>query len=412
MKTGSLIISAIILGIAGTWITTQRAAISKLEKETTGLEKRIAASQSLSDPACTASRASADGRESPPSFTFDWPKFATQVEQWRRGIGDFRERTEFRECIAAMSSAEILGKLEEISALDLPVERREMLATQFLDTLGKKDPEKALDWFWERKSPRFDNLYLLANVLGGWSKNDPAKACAWLDGKAANGEFETKSLDGVCKARVTFEEQLARQLYGTQPELIKSRLQAMYAEEARRVAHNLAYTESAKKDPAALANLLRETLTPHHSNEILANLASQNSNNLPETAKFIDAAQATPPERNACAEQILRENISELASNGTIKIEDLETLRKWAGNVGADVDATTATALGYSVCSGRINFDEVSEIVLHYCETSGSQKLLLDFLASNARFSVREARELAGKVADPQQRKMILEKIR
>jgi hypothetical protein len=228
----------------------------------------------------------------------------------------------------------------------------------------------------------------------------------------ANGEFETKSLNGVSKARVTFEEQLARQLYGTQPELIKNRLLAMYEDEARSVAHNLAYTESAQKDPAALANLLRESLTQSHSSEILASIASHRSEKLDEAARFIDAAQATLAERNACAEQILRERVRDLGDKGSLKIEDLDALRQWAGNVGADVDATTATALGYSVCSGGIDFDEVSEIVLHYCETSGNQKMLLDFLSSNARFSVREARELARKVADPQQRQMILDKIR
>lgn len=407
-----MIISAIILGIAGTWITTQRMVISKLERETTGLEKRIAESQSLPDLPRAASKASVDGKESAPRFTFDWSKLLSQVVQWQKGVGDYRERAQFYECIAAMSSAEILGKLEEISALDMPEGERNFLAAQFLNILGKKDPEKALDWYWERRSPRFENLNSLANILGGWSKNDPTKACEWLDRKIAKGEFETKSLDGVSKARVSFEENLARLLYDTQPELIKSRLQAMYEDEARRVAHNLAYMESAQKDPAALAILLRESLTQHHSTEILASLASHRSEKLDEAARFINAAQATPAERNACAEQILRERIRDLGDKGSLKIEDLDALRQWTGDVGADVDATTAIALGYSVCSGRFDFEEVSGVVLHYCESSGNQRILLEFLASNARFSVREARELAGKVADPQQRQMILDRIR
>ena len=95
----------------------------------------------------------------------------------------------------------------------------------------------------------------------------------------------------------------------------------------------------------------------------------------------------------------------------SITLEDVDAMREWAGTNHADIDRVTGKSLGNAINANRMSFDEASAIVLHYYEASGDDTIIRSFLASDARGFGDQARALAGKIADPDPRAEILDRI-
>jgi len=252
----------------------------------------------------------------------------------------------------------------------------------------------------------------LNKALNTWAQKDLAKATDWMDRKISSGAFDDRSLVGDSAMRIVLEQALLHVLLTVDPAAAGRRLAAMTEEGAFSVlSRNTLRATRRIDDDAAFATLARATLSETRKIELFSNEAERLSDNTAEVSEYLDRIDATPIEREACVEAAAGTRFYRISSERPVTLEDLETLREWAGTNHSDIDRMTGKALGNAIIGCRMTFEEASALVLHYYEASGDDSVIRAFLASEARSFGDSARALAEKIADPEQRAEILEKI-
>ncbi|RYD33208.1 MAG: hypothetical protein EOP85_20995 [Verrucomicrobiaceae bacterium] len=105
--------------------------------------------------------------------------------------------------------------------------------------------------------------------------------------------------------------------------------------------------------------------------------------------------------------QAAESKLSQIAGDADISRGDVDSLRAWlATQAPGQMDAITGKALAEAAQDGgEFDFDEASQMILHYQKTSGSDEVLISFLKSySARSNIEEARHLLDMISDPQVR--------
>ncbi len=411
MKTSTWITPAVVLLVAGALITTQRRSISKLEEETTGLQKQIVAIDS------TPAKPRPVTQPTKANDSINWNEFVSKMEESRQG-GRFRSENmgsmrliEVR--LQSMTKEELSAELEKTAALDLSPPYPDLIKGMIMTPLITKAPEIGLNKFMESLSDDSDNWWEPNEALKQWAIKDPGQATAWLDSQIAAGKFETKSLDGKNQLRILFEKTLIGVLLTADPVAASNRLQSLPSTHRADVLRGQPVEPENQK---AFADLVRQQVPKTDQTPVLAELAYRSIFNQGYEAagECLDRIQATPEERTVCIEHVATSKFQQLAWNGKITSKDVDALREWTASISPEsTDLFTGKALGRAFAGGgrRTSFAELGELAVQYSRASGSDNVLVEFLKEpvNYLFNKAEVRALTGKITDEKRRKEVLD---
>ena len=324
----------------------------------------------------------------------------------------------FQNQLQEMTADELVAALDEIAALDLPIESQASLEQAIIGVLAKKDPELALNRFKDRLN---DNRgltgWMLSEAMKEWCKKDTGAATAWLDQQIAGGKLDSKSLDGRNHTRSMFEGQVIGALLANDPEAASARL-ATLPETQRQEAMRIVSTPLKEEQQADYANMIREHLPEDDRNETLAQVASQivASKDYAGVSSYMERISATPEERTAIVTEAATDKLGSVAFNEKITKEQGGQMRDWALSNSAN-DANKITGKALAQVAGRSNqnnsFEEVSAFAVQYHEASGNDEVMVSFLENSYDPSKKaQHRELAEKISDPQRREQILKRFK
>lgn len=410
LKATHFIPPAVALVLVGVWNVVQMRSISSLENDSASLRKKISAAPISGN---TPRESPRGGRRDPSASStnkqpIDWKQLSAGLEE----LDDM----ELEERIKEMTQAEILAALETVAALEAG-ESRDEVESMLLDSLIQQNPEQALNRFADRITGDADGIgWQLATALGGWAKKDLAAATAWFDKQIAAGTFDSKTLDGKSEMRIQFESALMESLLLSDPNAAGQRLAALPEDERREVLEQLPFDELGSNGQKTYAELVRQLVPADEREGSFANIASQlvNDEGFADVSAFLDAVNASPAERAAAAIETAETHFESLAGDGKVTRADVDALRTWLERQApGKVDTITGRALAEAAQEdGEFTLEEASRLVLDYQKSSGSDDMLVAFLKSYAaRSNLKEARELANKIQDPQRRANIIKEL-
>jgi hypothetical protein len=308
--------------------------------------------------------------------------------------------------------------LDEVAALDLPKESREMLEQMLIGPLAEKDPEYALTKFIDRLHDTAGVLsWQLSHAMQQWAKKDPAAAIAWFDRQIAAGKFDSKSLDGKSQPRIQFEGNLISVLLGSDPDAAGRRLGALPEDQRKEVLSRFSYQPLKEEEQFAFAKLVRDQLPEEDQAKALGQQASRMLGNedYSKVTAFLDRIQATPAERAVCVEQAAEASIQTISHKKKPTREDLDSMREWvAAQAPGTTDTVTGKVLASAARGGRkMQFSEAADLAVQYHEASGNDDVLSSFLDGwTARQNTEQARVLAEKISDEKRREEILKNLK
>ncbi len=411
LPLAALMVSAVVLGL-------QERGIFKLEAEAVLLEQATA-KQTQSIAEASALELEKKSKEAAKNTgPLDWRKIAEQILGWRKGDRDMKAMMSFRERLQAMTRDELIVALDEIAALGLPEETRDMLELEIAAHLGGKDPEYVLMRFADRIQEGNDSFgYWLGRFFGDWAAKDPSKAVAWFDAQIAAGKFASKTLDGESRNKSRFEAALLKKLLGADFETISARFATMTKRERESVFSYAVLSELDAAGQVNLAKLIRTQIPEADRNEILGSRASDffsSEEGYTKITEFLDRIQATADERTAAAESAASRQLSNIRYARKATREDLDSMRAWvSAQSPQSVNKTTGEALN-EILDGDFawSFTDAAKLAVEYNQASESDEVLKTFLGGYyARKHKEEARALAEKIKDVNVRNSILENL-
>ena len=404
--------------VAG-WIGSERHTISTLEKQSAALKERLDARSSGLGPEAPSTKGKSPDKVSKEKEKIDWKKVAAQMGGMRNGgdMVDMRTMIRFQQKLQAMGKEELVSALEEIAALDLPDESKQMLEMMLLGPLCQKDPEFALTRYIDRVADDRGGMgWQLSNAMTEWMKKEPEKAVAWFDQQIAAGKFASKSLDGKSQSRMRFEGAVIGTLISTDLAASAARLNGLPEDQrAEALRNNMGNVKD--DDQLAFANLVRSGLPEKDQAETLAQQASTKAwgEGYTKITEYLDRIQATPAERAACVEQAAESKIQQLSQNKKITREDIDAMREWATAQSPDTTdkVTGATLARATQVNQKLEFSEAAALATQYHEASGNDDVLVSFLTQGAgNRNKEEARVLAGKISDTKRRDEVLNELK
>ena len=209
------------------WLANGRSRIATLEAQSAVLNQRLAARSSGSADPSIVTRPNAPTKSQDAKKPIDWKEFAAQMQEMRGsgGMGDMRSMIRLQQRIQAMTRDEILSALDEIAALDMPADSKDMLEQMLFGPLSQKDPEFALNRYLDRLGDENGGFsWQLSNAMKEWAVKDSVAATAWFDQQIAARKFDSKSLDGKNRVRLQFEGNVIGALLTTDPSAAADRL--------------------------------------------------------------------------------------------------------------------------------------------------------------------------------------------
>jgi hypothetical protein len=392
--------------------------MSTLEEESALLQKHITAardSSAASDPAHAkpAGPAKAAKEKEP----LDWKKIAEQFAEMQQGggMGDIRSMIRLQQRLQSMSKEELIAALDEIAALDLPADSRNMLEQTLIGSLIQKDPEFALRRYFDRLNDERGMLrWQLSDAMREWAKKDPAKTSAWFDQQIAAGKFDSKSLDGKSQSRQQFEAALIQILLESDTDAAAGRLSALPEDQRDDVLGHYSFQHLKEENQLAFAQLVRNQIPEQEQVAALAKQAARlvHGDGYSNVTAYLNRIEATPAERIACVEEAAESKIQMLSQQKKVTVEDLDTMREWAcSQAPGSTDRATGNALAKSLqWGGKMNFADAADLAVRYHEASNNDDVLVSFLESGGRAGENKeaARVLAAKIADVKRREEIL----
>lgn len=421
LKAKLIIPPVVALAIAGTWLVSQRQSISTLESETAILQKAIAARTTGTIGDSPGDKPAAPEKTAKDKEPIDWKQIAAQFSEMQKsgGMGDMRVMMRFQQRLQAMTQEELSAALDEIAALDVTKESREMLEMMILGPLVQKNPEFALTKFIDRIQDNDGSIrWQLSNAMQEWSKKDPASASAWFDKQIAAGKFDSKSLDGKSQSRIQFEGAMISVLLGTDADTAGRRLAAMPEDQRDEVLSQYSFQQLKEGDQLAYATLVRAQLKEKDQPQALAKQASRmvgKDDGYGKVAEFMDRIQASPEERTACVEEAAESKIQSSSHKKKVTREDLDAMREWVTTQSPEsTGKVTGKALANATQNrSKMEFTEAADLAVQYHEASTNDDVLVTFLDGwQARQNKDQARVLAEKISDPKSREKILKNLK
>ena len=421
LKPASFIPPVVALAISGILIGSQRQSISVLEKESLSLQRHIAAVRAPdSDKDTSRGKSVPLSKSAKSKEAMDWKKIAAEMAEMQRsgGMGDMRTMIRLQQRLQSMSKEDLVAALDEIAALDLPEDSRNMLEQMLVGPLIQKDPEFALTRFADRLDDgRSGVSWQLANAMQEWSKKDPARAVAWFDQQIAAGKFESKSLDGRSHTRSQFEGSLIGVLLGSDPDAASARLAALPENQRGDVLSNYSFQNLKEEDQLAFAKLVRGQIPAKDQARTIGQQAARlvGEDGYEKVTGFLNRIGATPAERIASVEQAAQSKIQTISYQKKVTASDLDAMREWATSEAPDsVDRITGNALASTAQNGnKMKFTDAADLAVKYHEASGNDEVLSNFLGGwAARQNKEQSRLLAEKISDGKRREEVLKTLK
>jgi len=402
--------------IAGLWIGVQRRSIATLDQQSDLLEKDIAAARATGETDEVAQEKPGQaGRTTPSKTPIDWKQAASLFAEMWEGVNDNRALMHFHEQLRILTPDELCSLLKELQALD-PRDNFGMMASAILLDLVEKAPEMALKNFFDlRDHPQSVVGLRLSQALAAWTKQDAAGATAWLDQQIAAGALDSKSLDGKSPPRVQFEKALLEVLLSADSQAAARRLANLSQDQCKEVLSRMRYDDFEEKDQMALANLTRQQLSGKDQAEVLAQAVSNSiTDDYSKITACMNRIEASPTERAACIDSVVRLRFNMLSHQRRITPEDVEKVRAWTGAVAPQAtDRATGLALASALNSKNYKrFSEFADLAEQYHEAGGGDEILIPLLESwGAKENQERARKLAERLSDERRRNDLLKKL-
>lgn len=422
MKAIHLIPPVLALVLVGTWNVVQLRSISSLERDDTALRKKISATPASGNLHPELPTADRHVRKSGPGGgdSIDWKQLSARLLEAQKsgGTSDMRALMNFQQQLAGMSKREMTAALDAIGGLDISPAARELLESMILDPLIQQDPEYALERFANRIESDPSGLgWQLSSALGEWAKKDLAAATAWFDRRIADGNFESKSLDGKSEMRAQFEAALLGSLLAADSAAAGRRLAAMPEDQRREILEQLSFTELRPQDQTIYADLIRQLVPADERAGSFAHIASQlvDGTDYAKVTSFLAAVHATAEERAATAKQTAESQLESLGERGSVTRQDVDGLRAWLDQQAPGLtDSITGKALAEAAQErGKFKYSEAARLALQYRQSSGNDDILVSFLESySAHSNLAEAKHLADMISDDRRREEILKQLK
>ena len=424
MKASYIIPPAVALGVVIVWSVSQWRSISSEEDRGRELRDRIAADGSGGSggsPATRKERKERDGGGgSGVTGDIDWKRVSGKMVDMMDGDeSGLMEMTDFQTRVSEMSAAEIVASLDEISAMELDDDEKEVLEELMVEELIEKDPKLVLEKFADRLGDEDDPVtWQMPTAFAEWLTEDPAAAKAWFDGRIADGSFESKSLDGQSETRLAFEAELVGVLLESDYNGARDRIAALPEDQRREALESISFSDLESGAQQGYASLVRE-LVPQDEQAgslsyIMFDLTLEGG--YERVDAFLDSIKATPEERAVSAREAANSRLQDISTERALTAADVDEMRTWLGRQApGTVDQVTGEAIGDAAQEGgeEFNFAAASELVLKYHESTGNDEILVAFLESYAAHSnLEEALPLAEKISDPKLREEVLEELR
>jgi len=403
------------LVLVGVWNVSQMRSISSLEDERVTLRQRIAAATGPSGTGMMmASRPSKSGKAG--SDRIDWKSLSSQLASAEEGgsAGEMRAMMNFQQRLDKMTKEEMIDALDEIASLNLPDASRAMLESMIIDPLIAQDPEMALKHLADRIQSDPDGVgWQLSNALREWAKNDLSTASAWFDKQIADGNFDSKSLDGRSDVRLQFEGALMESLLGSDPSAAARRLSELPEDQRREVLQQVPFGELSEESRNAYTDLVRNLVPADEREGSFAHIATElvGSGDYADVSAFLNGVHATPSERSAAAGDAADSKLSQLAMEGKVTAKNVDEMRAWLKDQApGQIDSITGKALAEAAQErGKFKFSDAAQLALQYQQSSGNDDVLVAFLKSySARSNLDEAKHLAEMIKNDARRAEIL----
>lgn len=391
-----------------------------MEEESAVLRKHLVSRASGAEVDQPSSKPEPSGNASKEKEPIDWKNLAEQIIEMKRGggMGDMRAMMRLQQRLQAMSAGDLVAALDEITALELPEESRMMLEQMLIGPLCQKDPELALTRYADRIGEENGGMsWQLSNAMKEWAGKDSLKAMAWMDQQIAEGNFNSRSLDGKSRPRMQFEGMLIGSLLSSNPTAAADRLRGLPEDQRSEVLRHYTGNAVSEENQLAYADLVRAEIPEEIQADTLAQQASSLAwqEGYQKIDGYLDRIEASPSERAAVVGETLEMKVRQLAEKRAVTREDIDTMRKWADKQSPEsTDRVTGKALAHTLSSEHpMKFSEAAELVTQYNDAGGNDKVLIGFLSEpEIRTNKKEARALAERIADPKNREMILERLK
>lgn len=414
MKPALFIPPATALLLIGGGISIQRQALGTLEEEHAFLLASISSAQSSSGGV------SAPGKSAKDHPPVNWQRLGGQLEEMRHsgGTGDPRPLDQFLQRVDEMSEEELVKALEEDATGDLTGKIPGTIKALLIRALIRKNPERVFTQFANFLSSERETISSqFYGAFGKWAETDLAKATAWFDGQVAAGNFDSKSLNGNCRSRYSFEARLISLLLPSDPDAAFRRLDALGEIRHSEVLSECEFTPLTQDHQEAFMRQARERLSEEAFMLVMTrqSLLLVTQDGYPQVTGFLDRASATPAERAACVRVAAEEKIHDLSVRRKITQADIDTLRQWVGGQAPELtDSMTGSVIsGTGEGEHKLDFAQAAELVLHYHDASDNDDTLCTFLESDTALAHKElAYDLAHKIRDDSRRAEMLETLK
>lgn len=422
LKATLLIPPLTALVIVATWNSIQLGSISALERDGVNLRQQISTALAPQNvhPDSVASTHSVRSMGLPGKDAIDWRNLSARMLEMQNGGGmsDMRGMMNFQQRLSKMSMAEVIAALDQIAALSLSDEARQVLESMLIGPLIEKDPVLVLERYSDRLGAGETGMgWQLSRALHDWARKDLAGATAWFDQQIAEGKFESKTLDGKSEVRVEFEAALLDTLLSSDLEAASRRIAAMPEDQRREILQQISFPALGPDDRKAYASLIRQFVPADERDGAFAQISSQlvDESGFGKVSEFLDAVHATPEERTASAKQTAESQLEMLGNKGTVTRESVDSLREWLNRQApGEIDSITGKALAEaSQNQGNFTFSEASQLVLQYQQSTGSDDVLVSFLEGfSAHSNLEEAKQLAAMITNETRRDDILKQLK
>lgn len=325
----------------------------------------------------------------------------------------------FTKSIQELSEPDALALLESIKTREIVKLQKNAIFSKIIPPLSTKKARVTMDFCFANQSivdPHLTSLYA-ENFITQWLTSHPEAAITWVDQKISenpqmiNQNFKPSSL------LLAIELPVIKYGMAHQPDATAERLKKLGKNDAMVLLGNIATNEKNDDKLVQWIGLVRKSLSPAECEIQLVRQTTNLSFDLKKVDHFMKVIGANEAEKQRCVSEVAASFLSNVGSERTVRIADVEQIRSWAATHHAPLPALTGYALGQAI--GRTNgsltgitFENARELLMHFHKISADDQFLVSFLSTQARFFVKDAREIADEIRDPEIRLMIQSNIK
>ncbi|MBB5350912.1 hypothetical protein HNR46_001146 [Haloferula luteola] len=409
MKPSPWIFPVMALGVVVAWTGSRQVKIQHLRDQTQLIRQHLSHVESLPEAEQRGTSPSADSVDK--DAPLDWKELGATMRSMRgNGPPDIRAMLKIQQLLTSMDVDQLLAEFERLDDIELDDDIRSMVKESLGSILIQKDPQLALNHLLHLSDQEGSSLgWQLSRAFQEWSEKDPQQALAWLDTKVAEGEFDSKSLDGRNFNRIFFESVAISRLLESDPAAATARMMELPENQRREIFQNGKFAALKPELDASYAGMVRDSLPEDQQAGVLAwageELARQQG--FERVSQFLDTIDASSEETVEVAKRAAQGQLRIHQGRSVPDRNEVDSMRSWlTQEVPEKVDEITGETLAKL---WGTDFEERVDLVESLRDDGASDDLLVAFLVSGeARQYPESARELARGITDESRRNEVL----